>query len=111
MRHLALNVKQSRNKTILKCVITKEDDTFCSLCLDLNIAMDGLTIKEAENNLLEAIKDYIEVCLEENIPILREVPIEDNPLFNDEEVIVKKFLILLNYDLTSYVIDSYIKAA
>ena len=111
MRNLNLSLTSSYNKSLLKCVITKEDDTFCSLCLDLNIAMDGLTIREAENNLIAAVKDYIEVCIDEDITILREVPIEDNPLFNDKEVIVKKFVILLNYDLTSHVINSNIKAA
>jgi len=86
---------------IYNCVITKEGEIFCSLCIELNVATEGTTQKEAKLNLIVAVKDYIELALENNIPLIRELPAEDNPLNNDDEII-EKFKIETNVNVEEY---------
>ncbi len=68
-------------------VVTKEDNIYCSLCIELNIASEGETLDESKRNLTEAVKDYLELSLENNLPFERWVPDEDNPLLNGSEII------------------------
>ncbi|HEY3251538.1 MAG TPA: hypothetical protein VGK25_10515 [Ignavibacteria bacterium] len=95
---LELNVGSS----YLNAVITKEDEIYCSLCIELNIASEGETLNEAKENLLEAVKDYIELSVENKTPIIRLVPIEDNPLLNPGQNIVEVFRIKVNMNLSEY---------
>lgn len=48
-----------------KCVIEKVDHTYCSLCLDLDIASEGSTPEESLKNLIEAIELYLITALEQ----------------------------------------------
>jgi predicted RNase H-like HicB family nuclease len=41
-------------------VITKEDDMFVSFCPELDIASQGYSVEEANNNLREAVELFIE---------------------------------------------------
>jgi len=87
--------------SFLEGVVTKEDDIYCSLCLDLNVASEGETLEESKNNLLEAVRDYIDLAKSNNIHILRQVPIKDNPIYNGEEII-DNFRIETNVDICEY---------
>jgi predicted RNase H-like HicB family nuclease len=87
--------------TTLECVITQEDEIYCSLCIELNVASEGTTIAEAKQNLLEAVKDYIDLALNNHIQISRPVPLEDNPFLNGDEII-EKFMIPLNMNIMEY---------
>lgn len=44
----------------LHILIEKEGDLYSALCLELNVASQGKTIKEAEKNIKEAITLYLE---------------------------------------------------
>jgi len=83
-------------------VITKEDDIFCSLCIELNVASEGETQLEAKKNLLEAVKDYIELSLEHSTPLIRWVPFDDNPLLNSNDKIFEQFKIKVPMNLFEY---------
>jgi predicted RNase H-like HicB family nuclease len=43
-------------------IIEREDDSYASLCPELDIASQGDTIKESKRSLKEAIKLFLEVA-------------------------------------------------
>lgn len=88
---------------VFESVITKEDDIYCSLCIDLNVASEGETIQESKNNLIEAVSDYIEIAIENNLPIIRKVQDEDNPLISTPNNILEKFYIKSDLKIETYV--------
>lgn len=51
----------------LTAIIHKEDDSYVSLCPELDIGSQGLTIEEAKNNLKEAVELFFECASEEEI--------------------------------------------
>ena len=46
----------------LECSIWREDDWYVSECKDLEIASQGRTMKEAQDNLQEAIQLFLEAA-------------------------------------------------
>lgn len=44
----------------LHILIEREGDLYSALCLELNVASQGKTIKEAERNIREAVSLYLE---------------------------------------------------
>ncbi len=86
-----------------EAVITKEDDIFCSLCIDLNVASEGETIEEAKKNLIEAVNDYIEIAIENNLPIMRKVSDVNNPILTTPEEVIEKFSIKTDLKVETYV--------
>ena len=61
-------------------VIMKERQGYTALCLELDVASQGDTIQEAKEALLEAVTLYLETAFENNVPYLRPVPPDANPL-------------------------------
>jgi predicted RNase H-like HicB family nuclease len=88
---------------VFESVITKEAKRYCSLCLDLDIASEGDTIEEAKKNLIEAVDQYIELAIENNLPIIRPVPQKENPLVNNPKQVVRHFRIYSNLGIRTYV--------
>jgi predicted RNase H-like HicB family nuclease len=43
-------------------IIEREEDSYVALCPELEIASQGDTVKEARNNLVEAIELFFEVA-------------------------------------------------
>jgi predicted RNase H-like HicB family nuclease len=62
--------------------IFKEGRWFVSLRLDLDVASQGKTVREAKKILSEAVTLYLEGCFESNLPYLRSVPREEDPRFS-----------------------------
>ena len=52
-------MKQTQKFT---AIIELEDDSYVSLCPELDIASQGSTIEEAKQNLVEAIELFLEVA-------------------------------------------------
>ena len=48
--------------------IFKEGKWYVSLCLDLDVASQGRTPREARKMLAEAVTLYLETCFENNLP-------------------------------------------
>jgi predicted RNase H-like HicB family nuclease len=46
----------------LTAVIEREDDSYVSLCPELDIASQGETIEEARHNLIEALELFFEAA-------------------------------------------------
>lgn len=87
---------------IFKSVIMKDEEGYSSLCLDLNVASEGETILEAKENLIDAVNGYIELALENNLPILRPVSKDINPYFNYPQDIVEEFTIKSDLNIKTY---------
>ncbi len=60
-------------------VVWKDGDEFSALCLELDVASQGVTTAEARNNLLEAAALHLEGTFEDGLPYLRPVPLADDP--------------------------------
>jgi predicted RNase H-like HicB family nuclease len=78
------------------------DQTVCALCTELDVASEGETIVEAKNNLVEAVTLYIESAVENNLPVLRPVPNEENPLIKNPDQILEKFTLKINFKVYAH---------
>lgn len=84
-------------KLELTCVVTKDNgEDYCSLCLELNVASQGSTVPEARRMLKEAVLLYVETSLEENLPIMRPVSPEDNPLISEKDKVKDVFKMVVS---------------
>lgn len=61
-------------------IVLKERGTYSVLCLELDVASQGPTIPAAKAALLEAVTLHVETAFENNLPYLRPVPPDANPL-------------------------------
>ncbi len=60
-------------------VLVKEDDSYTALCLELDVASQGQTVRGAKNALIEAATLYLESAIESNLPFIRPVPPTEDP--------------------------------
>ncbi len=90
------------SKLVFTGVVVKEEDGFSALCIDLDIASDGQTAEEAKNNLFEAVTLYIESAMESNLPIIRPVPLEENPVNTRREDIAEVFSIKIDLQIHAH---------
>jgi len=89
--NLKLMAKSNENGFEFVGAIFKERDQYVSLCLDLDVASQGATVREAKRMLAEAVTLYLEGCFESNVPYLRPVPREEDPRFNPPPGFVSTF--------------------
>ena len=71
---------------------------FCALCLDLDIATEGATLKEALDNLKEAVELYVITAIEQGVEeqfIPRPVP---NKIYKKDTNLAQD-IVIENYDL------------
>ncbi len=92
-----------KSNIVLRSVLIKENEGYTALCLDTDVASDGMTPNEAKANLQEAVELYIEAAVENNLPVIRPIPKEDNPLFTKTADIVEDFALNVNFQITTYV--------
>jgi predicted RNase H-like HicB family nuclease len=87
---------------VFNSIILQEDSGYTSLCLDLDVASQGDTAREAKAALLEAVTLYLETALESNLPWLRPVsPLED-PRLVDAENVVDEFPLNVSVAIRAY---------
>ena len=87
------------SKLVFTGILLKEENSFSALCPELDVASEGETLEEVKNNLIEAVSLYIESAVENNLPLLRPIPEEDNPLIKTPDKIVEKFLLKINFSV------------
>jgi len=75
------------SRFVFSGIIIKEDNGYSGLCPDVDVASDGDTIEEAKHNLMEAVNLYIDSALDNNIPILRPVPNDENPIYTGKHIV------------------------
>ncbi len=72
-------------------LIVKQSRGYTALCPELDVATEGATPKAARRMLQEAVTLYLETALENNLPYLRPIQGEDNPLRTTPEQVVDNF--------------------
>ena len=65
---------------VFTAAVLKERRGYSALCLELDVASQGDTAQAAKDALLDAVTLYLETAFESNIPYLRPVPPDANPL-------------------------------
>ena len=90
------------SKFVFTGIVLEEGSSFSSLCLEVDVASEGDNISEAKNNLMEAVTIYIESAIENNLPVLRQIPEEENPITQYPEKIVEKFPLKINFSVKAY---------
>jgi predicted RNase H-like HicB family nuclease len=89
------------NQFEFTAALFKEGKWIVSLCLDVDVASQGKTIREAKNNLAEAVTLYLEGCFERNLPYLRPVPRKEDPRFSPSEAFLKTFPLKINFQVSA----------
>jgi predicted RNase H-like HicB family nuclease len=84
-------MRDGRNRFEFTGAIFKEGKWYVSLCLELDVASQGRTVREAKKMLAEAVELHLETCFEDNIPCLRPVPRPEDPRFNPPDNLVETF--------------------
>ena len=77
--------------------VFREGRRFVSLCLDVDVASQGRTAREAKRKLAEAVSLYLEGCFESNIPYLRPVPRDEDPRFTPAEEFLELFPLRVDF--------------
>ena len=90
------------NKFVFSAVIIREVDGYSGLCLDLDVASDGDTLAEARANLIEAVNLYVETAIENNLPIIRPIPRDENPTFTRPDDVQESFKIKIDLEVFAY---------
>ena len=88
---------------VFNSIILRDDTGFSSLCLDVDVASQGMTTDEAKQNLREAVILYIESAIESNLPVIRPVPLSENPSATRANDIVEVFKLNVNIEVNAYV--------
>lgn len=83
-------------------LILKEDHGYSSLCPELDVASMGDTPQEAKAMLLEAAALHMEGSIEDGLPYLRPVPLEEDPRQIAPDRIVEVFRIKVDVAIHSY---------
>ena len=89
-------------KFIFTGLLLKENSSISALCLEVDVGTEGKTLAEAKKNLIEAVTLYIESAVENNLPILRPVPEEDNPVLKSPKKVLEKFQLKINFSVLAH---------
>ena len=79
-----------------------EKKGYSSLCIDLDVASQGDTKEEAKQNLMEAVTLYLETAIDNNLPLIRPVLKNDNPINTRPEEIVEIFKMNISFQVQAY---------
>lgn len=90
------------NTLVFTGVLVKESGIYSALCLELDVASQGKTVKEAKESLAEAATLYLETAIESNLPYMRPIPVEDDPRRTTPEQVVETFPLRVNIAVTAY---------
>lgn len=82
--------------------IFKEGRQFVSLCLEVDVASQGHTVREAKSMLAEAVGLYLETCFESNTPYLRPVPKEEDPRLTPPKNLVAIFPLKVDFSVHAF---------
>ncbi len=93
----------NKNTFVFSGLIIKEPKGYSGLCLDVDVASDGESQEEAKKYLIEAVNLYLEAAIENNLPVIRPVPKEDNPVFTRDTDVVESFKIKRDVMLKGFV--------
>lgn len=82
--------------------IFREGKYLVSLCLDLDVASQGRTARQAKKMLAEAVTLYLETCFENGIPYLRPIPKEEDPRIRAPENLLEIFPLKVDFKVYAF---------
>ena len=83
-------------------VIVRQGKHYASLCLELDVASQGDTIREAKDALIEAATLYLESAIDSNLPYIRPVPLDEDPRRATPKLVVRTFPLKVNIAVRAY---------
>lgn len=94
--------KMNKHNLTFTGLVVKEGRKYTALCLELDVASEGSTIREAKRGLTEAATLYLETAIESNLPYIRPVPAEEDPRKTMPAQVVETFALKVNITIQAY---------
>ncbi len=92
-------MKNNQNQFEFTGVIFREGRWFVSLCLELDVASQGRSPREARKMLAEAVTLYLETCFEDGVPYLRPVSKQEDPRVQQAANLVESFPLKVDFEV------------
>jgi predicted RNase H-like HicB family nuclease len=83
-------------------LVFREAKHFVCLCLEVDVASQAWTAREAKKMLAEAVTLYLETCFENGIPHLRPVPREDDTRVSQPESVLDFFPLKVGFKVHAF---------
>ena len=90
-------MSDAQNQFEFTGAILRDGKAYSALCLELDVASQGKTAREAKNLLSEAVTLYLETCFENGLPYLRPVPPDEDPRRRAAESRIEFFPLRVNF--------------
>lgn len=97
-----MGAKMGRESFTFAGVVVKQGKSYTSICLKLDVASQGRTIRQARNALAEATALYLDSAIESNLPYLRPVPKEEDPRRVNPRQIVATFPVKVDIAINAH---------
>ena len=92
-------MRNNQNHFEFTGVIFHDGRNFASLCLELDVASQGKSVKDARKMLAEAVSLYLETCFEDGVPYLRPVPREEDPRVTQPADLIELFPLRVDFEV------------
>ncbi len=92
-------MKKDQNHFEFTGAIFREGKAFVSLCLEIDVASQGRSPREARTMLAEAVSLYLETCFEDGMPYLRPVPAHEDPRLERPPNLVEVFPLKVDFEV------------
>lgn len=92
-------MKRVQNHFEFTGAVFREGKAFVSVCLELDVASQGATQREARKMLAEAVGLYMETCFEDGLPYLRPVPEQEDPRIAKPPNLVEVFPLKVDFEV------------
>ena len=92
-------MKNNQNHFEFTGAVFRDGHHFISLCLELDLASQGESLREARKMLAEAVGLYLETCFEDGVPYLRPVPRDEDPRVERPQNLVELFPLKVDFEV------------
>lgn len=92
-------MKKDQNHFEFTGAVFREARKFVSLCLELDVASQGTSLRQAKKMLAEAVSLYLESCFEDGVPYLRPVPRDEDPRIQRPDDVVELFPLSVDFEV------------
>ena len=96
-------MSETQNHFEFTGALLRDGKQYVGLCLDVDIASQGRTAREARKMLAEAVTLYLETCFEDGIPFLRPVPKADDPRLHPSQNLLEVFPLKVDFKVHAFV--------
>ena len=81
----------TKNAMVFTGVVYRDGQALGALCPELDVATFWKTVSEAKLMLKEAVTDYLEICIESNLPYLRPMAPDEDPRQTQPDLVEAEF--------------------